>query len=99
ERLSRHSSRLKREYRATLEDLQKLQEKRQQREKTDLKEAAQIAKFCQMNKEPFNPSDFGFVLHTHQVDGYIHRTFYLDQAKIAARYDFDQERYLAAVRS
>src|SRR5438105_985713 len=36
ERFSRHSSRLKREYRATLEDIQKLQEQRKEREQADV---------------------------------------------------------------
>src|ERR1700730_17688923 len=95
-RLSRHSSRLKREYRTTLQELQILQDRRKQRESTELKEAAEIAKFCAMNKEPFVQAGFGFDLHTHRIETYIHRNHYVAQAKIAAIQNFNQEKYLAA---
>ena len=96
DRLSRHSSRLKREYRTTLEELRNLQERRKQRESAELKEAAEVAKFCAMNKEPFVQADFGFDLHTHKIETYMRRSYYLDQAKIAAIYNFNHEKYLAA---
>jgi hypothetical protein len=66
------------------------------RESAELKEAAEIAKFCAMNKEPFVHSAFGFVLQTQQIETYIHRSYYLDQARIAAMHNFNHEKYLAA---
>src|SRR6202171_4693259 len=74
DRLSRHSSRLKREFRTTLQELQNVQDRRKQRESEELRQAAEVAKFCAMNKEPFVQSAFGFDLHAHRIETYIHRS-------------------------
>ena len=67
DRLSRHTSRINREFPNTLQELQKVQAERKQREKDEVYEAAEIATFCAMNKEPFQPAEFGFVLQTDQI--------------------------------
>lgn len=99
DRISRHSSRLKREYHATLQELQNLQVLRKQREKEEMQQATQIAKFCHMRQESFEPVDFGFVLQMNQLQSYIHRSHYLEQAKIAAAHNFNNEKYQSAVGS
>jgi hypothetical protein len=50
-----------------------------------------------MKKEPFDPAEFGFVLQPKQIDLKIHRTEYAEQARIAAQYNFNLEKYLAAI--
>ena len=59
-------------------------------------DAALISKVCEMKEEPFYPSDFGFVLRVAQIDIHIRREDYLAKAKVAAKYDFNIEKYLAA---
>jgi hypothetical protein len=96
--IGRYASRLQRDYRNALKDLQNLQAQRQQREKDEMRQAAELAKFCKMKKEPYNPADFGFVSRTSQIDIYTRRQEYIEQAAIAAKYDFNLEKYRTAVQ-
>jgi hypothetical protein len=95
--IGRYASRLQRDYRAALKDLQNLQTQRKQQEQQQMFQAAEVKKFCEMKREPFLPAAFGFVSHPREIDTYITRTAYLDQAAIAHRVNFNIEKYLAAV--
>jgi hypothetical protein len=81
--ISRYASRLQRDYRNALKDLQSLQAARKEREEQELHEAALLRKFHQMEEIPFTPVEFGFVLSLRQIDIYNHRRDTLDQARIA----------------
>ena len=94
--ISRYASRLQRDYRNALKDLQSLQAERQQREEQQLHDAALIRKFYQMEEKPFAPAEFGFVLSVRQIDTYDHRRETLAQARIARDHSFNRVKYHAA---
>jgi hypothetical protein len=94
--IGRYASRLQRDFRNALKDLQTLQAQRKQREKEEMADAALISKVCEMKEEQFYPVDFGFVLRLEQIDVHIRREEYLAKAKVAAQFDFNIENYLAA---
>ena len=52
-----------------------------------------------MKDEPFDPSDFGFVLRAEQIDTHLLREEYLTEARVAANFGFNPEKYSAAVGS
>src|ERR1700738_1398617 len=81
--ISRYASRLQRDYRNALKDLQSLQTQRQQREEQELHNAALIRKFYKMEEKPFTPAEFGFVSSVRQIDTYDHRHDTLAHARIA----------------
>jgi hypothetical protein len=87
--IGRYASRLQRDFRNALKDLQNLQAQRKQREKEEMADAALIAKVCEMKEEPFYPSDFGFVLRLQQIDFHLRREQYLAEANIAAQFGFN----------
>jgi hypothetical protein len=96
DRLSRHGSRIQRDFMNTLKVLQQLQAERKQREEKQIYEASLICKLHEMEKIPFNPADYGFVLTATQIDTYIFRTQRLDAAHIAKKTGYNLEKYLAA---
>src|SRR5205085_990736 len=95
--IGRYASRLQRDYRAALKDLQSLQAQRKQQEQEQMQRAAEVKKFCEMKKEPFIPAAFGFVSQAPEIDDYITSTGYIEQAAIAHRVNYDIEKYLAQV--
>jgi hypothetical protein len=95
ERISRHGSRIQRDYMNTLKMLQQLQAERKQREEKQMYEAALLRKLHEMEKIPFNPADYGFVLHTAQIDRHILRNERYDCALLAKRADYNLEKYRA----
>src|SRR5947208_16682471 len=96
ERIGRYASRLQRDFRNALRDLQILQAQRKQREKAEMADAALILKVCEMKNEPFFPADFGFVLRVEQIETDLIREEYLAEAKMAAKFGFNLEKYSAA---
>src|SRR6267154_1955525 len=64
-----------------------------ERQKREMAEAIQIKKFCDMQEEPFNPAKFGFVSQARDIEIQIFKEDYLEQAKIAAKYNFNREKY------
>ena len=94
--ISRYASRLQRDYRNALKDLQSLQAERRQSEEQQLHDAALIRKFYQMEEKPFAPAEFGFVLSVRQIITYDHRRDTLEQARIARDLSFNREKYQAA---
>ena len=95
--ISRYASRLQRDYRNALKDLQAMQSERRQREEQELAEAALIRKFYQMEEKPFTPVEFGFVLSVRQIDTYNHRRDTIAEALIAREHRFNREDYHEAV--
>jgi hypothetical protein len=96
DRISRHTSRLKREFRGTLQELQSLQAQRRQREQQELDDAALLRQVHEMKQTTFTPAAYGFVLHTAQIDTYIRRNHDLEDARIAQRFGFNLKKYQAA---
>ena len=94
--IGRYASRLQRDFRHALRDLQTMQAQRKHREKEEMADAALISKVCEMKEEPFYPSDFGFVLRGGQIDVHIRRQDYLAKATVAAKFDFNFEKFSAA---
>ena len=72
---------------------------RKQQEQEQMQRTAEVKKFCEMKKEPFIPAAFGFVSQAPEIDNYITRTGYIEQAAIAHRVNYDIEKYLAEVGS
>jgi hypothetical protein len=95
--IGRYASRLQRDYRAAFKDLQTLQTLRKQHEQQQMFHAAEVKKFCEMKQEPFIPAAFGFVSQPQEIDTYITRSEYIEQAAIAHRVNFNIEKYRAAV--
>lgn len=95
--LGRYASRLQRDYRAALADLQRMQKERKQQQEQQMNEAAEVKKFCEMRNEPFHPAAFGFVSQNSEIDAYIIRREYVEQARIAHRVNFNFEKYQAAM--
>lgn len=96
DRLSRHGSRIQRDFENTLKQLQQLQAARMQREESQLEDAAMIQKLCEMKAEPHEPAEFGFVLKSGQVKSYIQRSDSLVQAKIAQKASYDVTKFRQA---
>src|SRR5207302_10102661 len=94
--IGRYASRLQRDYRNALKDLQTLQAARKQREQEEMQDAAAIARLYSMHEQPFHPVDLGFVLRTQQIDTYLLREQLLHEAAAASRFDFDLKKYRAA---
>ena len=95
--IGRYASRLQRDYRAAFKDFESLQTQRKQRDQQQMDRAAEVKKFCEMKKEPFNPAAFGFVSQAPEIDDYITRSEYIEQAAIAHKVNYNIEKYLAAV--
>ena len=95
--IGRYSSRLQRDYRLALKDLQTLQDQRKQRERDEMAEAALVRKLCEMKGERFNPVEFGFVSQPEQVDRHIRRREYVTSAGVASKFGSDRKKYSAAV--
>ena len=93
DRLSRHASRLQRDFDRTLEQLEHLQSRRKQREESQLEDAALIQKLCEMKREPHEPAEFGFVLKLAQVQFHMLRDRCLEQAKLAQRAGYDEAKF------
>lgn len=96
DRLSRHGSRIQRDFENTLRRLQALQAERKERERQQLHNAALLEKLCEMKQEPHHPSDFGFVLTHTQVKSGMLLEECLRQAKIAERAGYDLPKFRAA---
>jgi hypothetical protein len=50
----------------------------------------------ELEKIPFNPAEYGFVLNTVQIDSYIHLNERLADAHIAKKVGYNLEKYRAA---
>ena len=81
DRITRYTSRIQRDLQSSIKLLLSLQTQRKAREQKDLEEAAMVHKYFEMKQEPWNPSEFGFVLTTPEIDRHIRRTRHLEQAK------------------
>ena len=99
ELISRYTSRLQRDFRSALHELQTLRADYAERQKKEMADAIQIKKFCDMQEEPFNPAKFGFVSQAKDIEIQIFKEDYLEQAKIAAKYNFNREKDREAVKS
>lgn len=97
ELISRYNSRNQRDFRAALKDIQTLQADRKQAAAKEMAEAALVAKVCAMKDEPFHPIDFGFVSRRTEIDVYMLRQDYLEEAQIAGKFAFNFKNYGAAV--
>jgi hypothetical protein len=62
ERLSRYEQRLSRTFSTTLKQFREIQAERKAREDNELFQAGMIRNFQIMEKKPFHPADYGFVL-------------------------------------
>ena len=72
---------------------------RKQAEQAELHEAALLRKFHQMEKIPFTPIEFGFVLSLRQIDTHNLRQDALAKAQVARDLGFDRKKYHAAAGS
>ena len=95
ERLSRYEQRLSRTFATTLKQFREIQAERKQREADELHAASMIRRLLLMQKKPFEPGDYGFVLTTAQVDRYVLRQATLDRAFRAFEVGFDLQKYRA----
>src|SRR5260370_40503229 len=66
--ISRYSSRLQRDYRNALKDLQSLQSERKQREEQELHDAALILTLYNMEEKTLTQAESGFVSSVRQIE-------------------------------
>ena len=86
--LSAHSQRLSRIFEKTLKTLRDLQADRRHNEKRDLERAANLAEMNQLENQPYDPTQDGFVFSNEQIETFIqHRDRNL-RAREASHYLF-----------
>ena len=95
EKLSRYEQRLTRTFTVTLNQFREIQAERKKREVDQLYQAGMIRKLLLMQKKPFRPADYGFVLTTVQVDTDLHLNDILDQARLAHDVGYNLEKFRA----
>jgi hypothetical protein len=95
ERLSRYEQRLTRTFSTTLKQFREIQAERKAREDNELYQAGLIRNLLIMEKKPFHPADYGFVLTTAQVDTYNHRHETIERAEGARRVGFNLKKFRA----
>ena len=93
EKLSRYEQRLTRTFTVILKQFREIQAERKAREINQLYQAGLIRKLLLMQKKPFRPADYGFVLTTAQVDTDLHLTDILDQAHLARDVGYNLEKF------
>ena len=81
DRITRYTSRIQRDLQSNIKLLITLQSQRKAREQNDLEEAALLHKYFEMKQEPWNPSEFGFVLTSAEIERHIRRSSHLERAK------------------
>jgi hypothetical protein len=89
--LSMHDHRLTRKFESTLKQLTALQAARNEREKSELAEAAKLLEMHQEKDLPYDPSEDGFVLTNGEIATYLKRKHRAKDADNAAT-----RRYWAA---
>jgi hypothetical protein len=86
--LSIHGQRLARQFEKTLALLRELQTIRLAQERTELDQAANLVKWHRKNKNPYHPSQDGFVFSDEEIDAFIARHDRTQRAFYAKGYCF-----------
>jgi len=71
--LSLHGQRLSRQFEKTLSKIQELQSARRKQEKEDLDDAATLVHAAQLQDEPYDPREDGFVFSDEQIAAVLRR--------------------------
>jgi len=87
--LGLYSSRLSRQFQKTLDLLRNIQDQRREREKRDLRDAANLLEFHKQQDLPWQPSDHGFVFSKDQVERHSERLMRLNEARRIGYFRFD----------
>ena len=93
ESLSRHESRINRIYQTTLKELQQVQAIRHERERIELIRATNLYKTAKMKGLLYKPEEDGFVLNNAQIEEHIGREQRRWEAEIAAKCNFNFEKF------
>jgi len=97
ENLSRQENRLRRNFQSTLQQLLALQDRRREREDSQMVEAARIYRTQMMKKTPFNPAELGFVLPLAEIERYVNRQELAAESLVASLNGYNLERFTKAI--
>ncbi len=93
EQLTRHASRILRDYNTTLKALQSVQNERKSLEATELHQAGFVQKLMDMKKIDWDPADDGFVLSREQIRAGISRRTHCDESHRAQYFGWDLKKF------
>ena len=93
-RISLYVQRLLSQSRSLLDQLKNVQSERRDRQQAELAEATRAYKFQQMQGEPFDPQQNGFVCSLEQIERHLRRQNLNRHASIAEHCRFDRPAYL-----
>ena len=88
-KLGLYSSRLSRQFQNTVKQLREIQEDRGQRERRELRKAAELLVQHEHLEKPWDPADDGFVFSRSQVAQFAIREMRLNNARIYSSAAFD----------
>jgi hypothetical protein len=94
--LSIYEQRLHRCVKESLRQLKELQAERRERRKTEMDDAIRLRKTEEMKGLPFDPTEFGFVYASIEIEREQHRRERLHLSEIAEQSGFDLTRYNSA---
>ncbi|HTS29707.1 MAG TPA: hypothetical protein VMH81_27745 [Bryobacteraceae bacterium] len=95
-RLGLYSSRLSRQFLNTVKQLHELQDDRRQRERRELRKAAELLIQHDRQQIPWDPADDGFVFSRSQVEQFAAREIRLNNARIYSSAAFDIPPHFAS---
>jgi len=97
-KLGLYSSRLSRQFLNTLKQLREIQDDRRQRERHELRKAAELLVQHEHQEKPWDPADDGFVFSRSQVAQFAIREMRLNSARIYSSAAFDLPPQFARAR-
>jgi hypothetical protein len=97
-KLSLYEGRLTRIFQTTLKQFLTLQADRHQREELEMRDAVIVLRYCQTKQIPFQPSDFGFVFSTEQVQARLDRHIRLNAAHHPDMLNFNRHFFATGSR-